>query len=111
MAVLCVNPAGLGRAAGTLEPYFPATSEAKGARAISTAWVTLPALYRARCRHAGNATWLSIADVGSRADRRPRITETAGPLWGFHTYDVNLALGNLVADVAGEEAAYAHVHP
>ncbi len=38
------------------------------------------------------------------------MTETAGPLWGFHTVDVNLALGNLVADVAAEEAAYQRAH-
>jgi hypothetical protein len=29
-----------------------------------------------------------------------------GPTWGHHLQDANLALGDLVADVAHEEAAY-----
>ena len=28
-----------------------------------------------------------------------------GPLWGYHLVDVNIALGNLVHDVAVEESA------
>jgi hypothetical protein len=44
--------------------------------------------------------------VGTASDQRPRITETLGPTWGFHLYDVNLALGNLVGDVQAQEQAY-----
>jgi hypothetical protein len=33
------------------------------------------------------------------------VSATRGPTWGYHADDVNLALGNLVADVAAEEAA------
>jgi hypothetical protein len=29
-----------------------------------------------------------------------------GPVWGFHVDDVNLALGDLVLDVALEEGSY-----
>ena len=29
-----------------------------------------------------------------------------GPRWGYHLDDVNLALGNLIADVGHEEAAF-----
>jgi hypothetical protein len=29
-----------------------------------------------------------------------------GPMWGFHLDDMNLAPGNLVLDVAYEEASY-----
>jgi hypothetical protein len=28
-----------------------------------------------------------------------------GPAWGYHGYEYGLALGNLLHDVAGEEAA------
>ena len=45
-------------------------------------------------------------DVGSAADKRPRLTEQDGAAWGFHVADVNLALGNLVEDVRRQEAAY-----
>jgi len=106
VSVACVNPAALGGGAGALLPYFPSASSA----AVATPWVSFPALYTASCKHSGNATWLQIADIGSSADRRPRITEADGPLWGYHTEDVNIALGNLVADVGAEESAYLRSH-
>ena len=37
---------------------------------------------------------------------RPTVTESLGPLWGYHLVDVNIALGNLVHDVAVEETAF-----
>ena len=107
--VLCVNPAAIGGGTAPLEPYFP-TDAAGTLAGITTPWVEFPSLYTASCRHAGGATWLNVTASGSRSDARPRVTETAGPDWGFHTADVNLALGNLVADVAGEEAAYERAH-
>jgi hypothetical protein len=33
------------------------------------------------------------------------VSATQGPIWGYHLDDVNLALVNLVADVATQEAA------
>ena len=39
-----------------------------------------------------------------------RVAEADGPVWGYHVEDVNLALGNLVADVGDEEAAYLRSH-
>ena len=49
-----------------------------------------------------------VAGHGQRGGRRsaPEVTATPGPLWGYHVDDVNLALGNLVADVGSEEGAY-----
>ena len=102
VSVLCVNPAALAGGTGALLPYFPSS----GTATVATPWVSFPALYTASCKHSGNATWLQINDIGSGSDKRPRISEADGPLWGYHTYDVNLALGNLVADVGAEEAAY-----
>ena len=29
-----------------------------------------------------------------------------GPAWGYHAYEYQLALGNLLQDIAGEEAAW-----
>ena len=106
VTVLCVNPAALGGGSGALLPYFPAG----GTVAVATPWVSFPALYTASCKHSGNATWLQVDDIGSGTDKRPRVSESAGPQWGYHTYDVNLALGNLVADVGAEESAYLRSH-
>jgi Protein of unknown function (DUF3089) len=106
LQVLCVNPAALGGGTAALSPYFP-TSGVGGA---STPWVSFPALYTATCKHSGNTTWLQITDIGSHSDKRPRISEADGPLWGYHTYDVNIALGNLVVDVSAEESAYMRSH-
>ena len=39
-------------------------------------------------------------------DPRPRLTERLGLSWGLHPDDVSLALGNLVQDVAAQEAAF-----
>ena len=48
--------------------------------------------------------------MASDTDTRPRVTEQDGASWGFHVADVNLALGNLVADVRREESAYRAQH-
>ena len=68
--------------------------------------MTYPRLYTAKCETAGNATWLQVDAVSVPGDPRPTVTETLGPLWGYHVSDVNLALGNLVGDVAAQEASF-----
>ena len=103
LAVACVNPSALGGGTGLLEPYFRLAVPAGG---VMTPWAAFPHLYSARCESAGGATWLQVSDIGAPGDLRPVVHETLGPDWGYHLYDVNLALGNLVADVAAEEAAY-----
>lgn len=46
--------------------------------------------------------------AGCEGDRRLRsaaeVTEEDGADWDYHIDDVNVALGNLVADVAGAES-------
>ena len=98
--VACVNPAALGGGIGTLDPFFPSDG------VVGTPWVEYPDLYSARCENGGGATWLEVQKSSGASDPRPVVTETAGPAWGFHTDDVNLALGNLVSDVAGAEATW-----
>jgi hypothetical protein len=104
--VLCTNPADLAGGVGALDPYFPTTGATGAATAVTTAWVEYPDLYTAQCESAGGATWLQVDDIGSPSDHRPRVTEVLGPTWGFHLDDVNLALGNLVAIVSQQEAAF-----
>jgi len=37
-------------------------------------------------------------------------TRDTGPAWGYHGYEYSLTLGNLLQDVAGEEAAWQSGH-
>lgn len=102
--VVCTNPSALGATGPeSLTPYFVSS-------AISTGepWVTYPDLYTGTCRSSGGATWLQID--ASAGDTRPVVTPTLGPDWGLHADDVNLALGDLVNDVAAEETAYSAHH-
>jgi hypothetical protein len=104
--VVCVNPATFSSRVGALQPFFlSATARVPGVRVL-TPWVTFPGLYSAQCRQSRGASWLQVTATPATADPRPTVSATLGPLWGFHLDDVNLALGNLVADVGLEEAAY-----
>ena len=73
---------------------------------MTTPWVTFPGLYSGQCEQAGGASWLQVSTTKGLADSRPTVTAILGPAWGYHLQDVNLALGNLVADVGKEEAGY-----
>jgi hypothetical protein len=103
LQVLCVNPAAIGSTGSApLDPYFatPATNTSPAS------WVTYPNLYSASCSSSGGATWLQVNDVGGPNDHRPRVTQSFGPTWGLHVYDVNISLGNLVNEVHQQEMAY-----
>ncbi len=99
LQVLCTNPASLAGGPGMLVPYF-----LQGSGRVP--WVTYPNFYRARCQSAGGATWLQVTALAGANDSRPVVQQTAGTGWGLHSYDVALALGNLVGIVAAESAAY-----
>jgi hypothetical protein len=104
--VACVNPVTFSSASGALLPYFlSVTSPVPGVN-VATPWVTFPGLYTARCVSQDGATWLQVTPTAVPRDPRPLVTAAIGPDWGYHLSDVNLALGNLVSDVAQEEAAY-----
>ncbi len=96
--VACVNPANVGGTSGLLSPYF------RGSGAVP--WVTYPDLYTAECMTAGGATWLQVTPTAIPGDTRPLVKATLGPAWGYHLDDINLALGNLVSDVAMLESHY-----
>lgn len=104
--VACTNPADLGGGPGILQPYLsPGDFPTPGAT-VTTPWVTFPGLYSAACENAGGASWLQVTPKGLPGDPRPLITAPLGPSWGYHGDDVNIALGNLVGDVAAAERAY-----
>ena len=101
--VACVNPVTFSTSAGDLVPVYPTVVHAVAG--VTTPWLAFPDLYTARCVQRGGASWLQVHRIASPSDRRPGVTDE-GPMWGFHLEDVNLALGNLVRDVAVEEASY-----
>jgi hypothetical protein len=102
--VACVNPASLGGGTADLQPEFPASTFTPPPLPVHTAWVTYPDLYAAACRSAHGATWLQVDTLTTGG--RPVVTEAAGPDWGYHADDLNLAVGNLITDVAAAEGAY-----
>ena len=104
--VACVNPVTFSSAKGSLIPYFLSTTSSVPGVNVTTPWVSFPGLYTAQCESKGGATWLQVASAPTSGDPRPTVTASPGPDWGYHLDDVNLALGNLVNDVAEEEAAY-----
>jgi hypothetical protein len=114
LQVACVNPATIGVGSARLDSFFPyLTSVSKAKNSIvlpapdaGTSWLEFPGEYQASCQHANGTTWLQVAKAAGSSDRRPVVTEVLGPDWGYHEDDTNLALGNLVADVAAAEATW-----
>lgn len=107
--VACVNPAAIGGGTAPLDDYFLREVE-KVTPPVSTQWLTFPDLYTGACESEGGATWLQVTDVAAPGDQRPVVAESQGPDWGYHADDLNLVLGNLVHDVAAEEAGWVASH-
>jgi len=120
--VLCVNPTLPIQAPlpGPTLSYYPTFNAYGGkfpgllgavvqAPKASTPWVAAPDEYSARCEHRNGASWLQL-NLNSASDPRERLLETLGPEWGTHLVDVNVALGNLVPDVAAQGAFYQLTH-
>jgi hypothetical protein len=117
--VACVNPAALGGGTGDLAPYLLTASQTETGlkEPVPTPWVTYPGLYSATCQQGGGATWLQVTSLAGTSRTRPVVNEDTvpgapdtGPAWGYHGYEYNLTLGNLLNDVAGEEAAWQSSH-
>jgi hypothetical protein len=96
--VACVNPAAMSGGAAPLHAYVP--SGQVPTVGATTPWASFPGRFRAQCRHAGTATWLQVTPTSASANRPALLTQSLGPAWGYHIVDVNIALGDLVSDVA-----------
>jgi hypothetical protein len=123
--VACVNPAALNGGTSDLDPYlltvtqttkFPLDS-GRLTVPISTPWVTYPDLYSATCQQGGGATWLQVTSLAVTSHTRPVVNDDkvgqlggTGPAWGFHGYEYWLTLGNVLHDVASQEAAWEAHH-
>jgi hypothetical protein len=109
--VLCTNPAALRGGSAVLETLFRTVRFPGLIGAVAdeppdapTPWAAIPRRYTARCRSEGGASWLHVSAIPG--DPRPAVSQTLGPDWGLHLYDMNLALGDLVALVRRQAAAY-----
>jgi hypothetical protein len=119
----CVNPAQPGGRA-ELDSYFPADPNASildtlgtddgGAgwlpegTAITTPFVRISDLTTGECTRTGNFNYLEAQVTG--AGEGPRADDFSGdlsPEWGLHLVDVNLVMGDIVANVAAQADAYA----
>lgn len=108
LEVLCVNPASPSGGTSQVTPYFTTgdlPKETSGIASAAVGWVSYPDLYSAHCESADDANWLQI-DVTGTAGERPLVSQSLGPTWGLHLYDVGIALGDLVDLVRQQSAAY-----
>jgi Protein of unknown function (DUF3089) len=110
LQVACTNPAALGGGSGLLDPYFLSGTVNTPPPPVATPWVAYPNRYRASCQSTGGATWLQVTPTSSVGDTRPVVKATLGRNWGYHAFDVNLALGNLVGDVSAAEQTWNAAH-
>ncbi|MGH2873722.1 MAG: DUF3089 domain-containing protein [Solirubrobacteraceae bacterium] len=114
--VLCTNPGALGGGPAVLDPIFPSAPFAPGTLiaaaigllhvtqpSVATEWVSEPGAYAARCSSVGGASVLQITPRGGAQLPTP----SPDAAWGLHLLDAQIALGNLLADVRSEAAAYA----
>lgn len=112
LEVLCTNPAALAGGSGVLDPYFTTVSMGSQDQPIiapmpspPSPWVNYPDLYTAQCMTSNGASWLQINNSAGAGDHR-WIVHPSRAQMGLHIYDLNLALGNLVALVREEVAGY-----
>jgi len=123
--VACVNPAALSGGTADLGPYFLTLTQVAPdpyidfglKKPVPTPWVTYPGLYSARCEQGDGATWLQVTSLAGGSHTRPLVNLKVvsnlggtGPAWGYHGYEFGLTLGNLLQDIAGEEAAWEPRH-
>jgi hypothetical protein len=108
LRVACVNPASIGGGTAGLDPYFVTPTAQPPPPPVTTPWVTYPRLYSATCKDANGAAWLQVKTLVRGG--RPVVTQSQGATWGYHTDDINLALGDLVNDVRAAESRYASGH-
>lgn len=123
--VVCANPSDLSGQPAEPHSYFTASGMTLGsplappawvkppAPAITTTFVSTPGLLTTRCVSDEHGTYLSVHVNGDLAD--PRTDDIAGDVvaggkvvasWGLHLLDMQLAMGDLVALVEKQAAAY-----
>ena len=105
--VLCTNPTALGGGPGRLITIFPrdpgdiVPGTGIPVPEVSTPFFELDGSYSARCSSADGAHVLQVSGGFGPLTPFPDAT------WGIHLVEANMALGNLLALIRSEFAAYA----
>jgi DUF3089 family protein len=123
MEAACVNPAALAGGSGAAQAYFAARSAIVDAssqvdwvkgKTIDTPFVSVPGLLTAECKKNDVGTYLAVAVHGEPGSARtsdiPGDVVVGGRVqadWGLHLIDASLFMGNLIAIVRDQAAAYA----
>ncbi len=101
----CVNPAAPAGGSAEMHGYFP--SSAAGPTPVTTPFVSLPGLLTAECVVEGDFSYLRVTVHADPADARvDDIPGDLTPEWGLHLVDVNLAMGDIIAMIGRQAAAY-----
>ncbi len=117
---LCVNPAELSGDGDELYAYLAKRAFTSAVEMpfgegveVSTDFVSLPGLLRARCAENATHTWLAIDIHADPAD--PRADDISGDVivdgevraeWGFHLIDMNVAMGSLLKLAKAQAGAW-----
>ncbi|MDB5468573.1 MAG: hypothetical protein JWR84_133 [Caulobacter sp.] len=111
----CVNPAALGGGKAQAHSYLRTKSGAgkqpwAQGKSIETPYVSVPGLLATECVREGAFTYLKVTTNADPAD--PRTDSIGGdlnnndPLWGLHTLDMNIGMGDLIAVVRAQAEAW-----
>jgi DUF3089 family protein len=107
--VLCVNPAALTGGAAPLHPYLPTAAIGTGVISadMGYAFAAYPGQVTGTCMNTGGASWLQIDEPHPGVPgKRVSLVQTAGPIWGLHRLDFNIAQGDLISLVAAQAASW-----
>lgn len=102
--ILCVNPAALLHGSSALDSYFPTAGNAL-AGSVTTPFFEYTGL-TGECVQKGGFSYLAVTAPPGIPFPGSAVT-APGPAWGLHIIDSNLTLGDQIALVAEESAAYA----
>ncbi|MBV9369063.1 MAG: DUF3089 domain-containing protein, partial [Frankiales bacterium] len=97
LSVACVNPVGISNRKAFLRPYAPTALVPTAG--VTTPWVAMTGAFTATCKRGGGATWLEVVPAKPSAQTNALLSQSLGPIWGYHLVDVTIALGDLVTDV------------
>lgn len=124
MEAACVNPAALAGGKADLHAYLTSAGDllsagggrqawVKDGAAVTTPFVSVPGLLSAECVRQDGFHYLAVTVNADPAD--PRTDTIAGDViqngvvfkdWGLHLIDVNLAMGDILALVESQGAAW-----
>jgi hypothetical protein len=115
MHAACVNPAALGGGKAQAHSYLRTRSGAGKqpwvqGKTIETGYVSVPGLLTTECVREGAHSYLKVTTNADPAD--PRTDSIGGdqnnndPLWGLHTLDMNIGMGDLIAVVKAQAASW-----